>query len=227
VNRGCKRLFVLWREPDAGRRHVVGELWQDDEGYAFGYGHDVDRALERGFTLLLEFPERHGIDAPYRSEYLFSTFAQRIPSPKRPDYQSILESWQVTAPDSPLDILAMSGGIQLTDRLEVAEYRAPDDPLQVSLTLRVAGEEHYPGSQKVGVGDELKLVREPGNAHDSSATMLVNPEGALLGYVPRQYSAIISRCLDTGVPLQAIAIRRLITPDDRDRWVVRVSRTAA
>ncbi len=221
---GCHHLFVLWREPDAGRRYVIGELWQDHEGYAFGYGHDVERALDHGFKLLLELPELRPVTSPYRSTYLFSTFAQRIPSPRRPDYRSILDAWQVTSPDEPLDILAKSGGIQMTDRIEVAEYRSPEDTLQTPLRFRVAGEEHYDGSEKVAIGDAVNLVREPQNAYDPYAIMLMSLDGQRVGYVPRQYSQVVARCLDAGVTLSAQVERRLITSSDRDRWIVRLSR---
>lgn len=224
VSTGNDRLFVLWLEPGAGKRHVIGELWKDDDGYAFAYGYEFEDARRRGFPFLLEFPEPRELDRPYRSRQLFSTFAQRLPSPKRPDYESMLASWGVSNSDSPLHILALSGGIQLTDRIEVAQYRQPDDLLDTPLIFRVAGEEHYAGSADVKTGDALRLVREPWNEHDSNAVAVFTNASKKLGYVPRQYSTIVARCMDSNVALTAIAVRRLLTPDDRDRWVVRASR---
>ncbi|MET0412467.1 MAG: HIRAN domain-containing protein [Polyangiaceae bacterium] len=224
MSEGCQHLFVIWREPDEGRRHVIGELWQDHEGFAFGYGHDVEAARARGFSLLVELPAYRPVSDPYRSSYLFSTFAQRIPSPKRPDYKDILESWGVTAPDSPLDILARSGGVQLTDRIEVDEYRSADDALEIPLLFRVAGEEHYPGSSIVEVGEELQLVREPTNDYDANAVMVQKSDGTKLGYVPRQYSELVARLVGQGLALHPVAERRLVTSNDRARWIVKISR---
>lgn len=82
---------MLWGEPEGGRRLAIGELWRDAQGFAFGYGHEIDLATGKGFRLLAEFPVRRELASPYRSPYLFATFAQRIPSPRRPDFEQILE----------------------------------------------------------------------------------------------------------------------------------------
>src|SRR5882757_102701 len=79
---GSGRLFVLWRAPDDGTRLPIGELWRMPAGFAFGYVDDLKGAFERGFRLLTEFPVHQTCHDPYRSAYLFPTFAQRIPSPK-------------------------------------------------------------------------------------------------------------------------------------------------
>src|SRR5689334_147813 len=72
--RGLSRLFVLWGEPEDGTRRVVGELRRDERGFLFGYGHDVDLAVSRGFPLLAEFPELRREADGYRSTHLFATF---------------------------------------------------------------------------------------------------------------------------------------------------------
>jgi hypothetical protein len=48
--------------------------------------------------------------------------------------------------DDPFEILAASGGIQMTDRIELAEHRAEGDDLSVPLFIRVAGTRYYPAS---------------------------------------------------------------------------------
>jgi hypothetical protein len=167
----------LWGEPEGGRRLVIGELWQDAQGFAFGYGHEVDLATEKRFRLLPEFPVRRELDSPYRSTHLFATFAQRIPSPRRPDFERILESWGVRAGDSQLEILARSGGVQMTDRIELAEYRRDDDLLEQPLVLRVAGMRHYQGASHIKEGDAVLLEREPHNSYESCATAILTESG--------------------------------------------------
>jgi hypothetical protein len=215
---------VLWGEPEGGRRLAIGELWRDAQGFAFGYGHEIDVAMERGFRLLPEFPVRRELDSPYRSAYLFATFAQRIPSPRRPDFERILESWGVRAGDSQLEILARSGGIQMTDRIELAEYRTADDPLERPLVVRVAGMRHYPGGSRVKEGDVVLLGREPHNIHDASATAILTEAGEQVGYVPRQYAQLVAALLDARIPLGAKALRRLAEPADGGRWLVQITR---
>jgi hypothetical protein len=214
----------LWGEPEGGRRLAIGELWRDAQGFAFGYGHEIDLAVEKGFRLLPEFPVRRELDAPYRSAYLFATFAQRIPSPRRPDFDRILESWGVRAGDSQLEILARSGGVQMTDRIELAEYRAIDDPLERPLVLRVAGMKHYRGAGRVKEGDVVLLAREPHNIHDACATAILTEAGEQVGYVPRQYARLLATLLDARVVLTAKALRRLTEPADGGRWLVQIVR---
>ncbi len=218
---------MLWGEPEGGRRLAIGELWRDAQGFAFGYGHEIDLATQKGFRLLPEFPVRRELTLPYRSAYLFATFAQRIPSPRRPDFERILESWGVRAGDSQLEILARSGGVQMTDRIELAEYRAANDPLERPLIIRVAGMRHYSGGSRVKEGDVVLLTREPHNAHDSSATAILTEAGEQVGYVPRQYAKLVAALLDARTLLSARALRRLAEPADGGRWLVQVARHVA
>jgi len=221
------RLFVLWSEAgETPARHVIGTLWRETDGsYAFAYEPDLDLPKSRGFTLLPEFPEHRTASAPFRSSALFSTFSQRIPSPKRLDFSRMLRSWGVAdGSRDPLQILALSGGVQVTDSLELAEYRTREDRLTVPLHFRLAGERFFRGSEKLSPNDRVVLQREPSNPKDPLATLVLEKTGEPVGYVPRQYSALVAQLLDSGSQLDAVAVRRLTLPDDRDRWVVRVQR---
>jgi hypothetical protein len=77
----------------------------------------------------------------------------------------------------------------------------------------------------LGPGDLLELKREPENIHDPLATLFVFRGDQKVGYVPRQYAAMIAHLLDAGVGLCASAVRRLSLPSDGGRWVARVSRS--
>jgi len=219
-----ERLFVLWRDQTQSRR-VVGELWRTAEGFAFGYSDELPSESD-GFMPPAEFPEIRRTSEPYRAAYLFPTFAQRIPGPGRPDRDRMLRDWGVLNADDVLEILARSGGVQLTDRIELAEYRAEDDELREPVEFRIAGasQPRFSGAAKlVSVGDRLGLKREPENTHDRFATIVLEGAGAALGYVPKQYSRMVARLLDSGVALAATAQRLLVSPD-AGRWVVRLTR---
>jgi len=220
----AQRLWVMWGEPSEGRRRRVGELWRDREGYAFAYVPEAEAAKAEGFRMLPEFPEPRTADAPYRSRYLFATFSQRIPSLKRADFDSIMAAWGVLNIDDPLEVLAASGGVQMTDRIELAEHRADDDDLSSPLFIRIAGARYYPAAEQIQADTELELLREPSNPEDESATMLRTPDGQQIGYVPRQYSRIVARAIDAGHPVTALAVRWLAVPGATRRLVVRLSR---
>lgn len=224
---GIDRLYVMWSDSD-GRRFVIGELWRTVDGeYGFGYRLDLlQEARAQGFHLLPEFPELRGLDAPYLSPILFSTFKQRIPSPSRADYDRMLHSWGAES-DDPFEILRRSGGVQMTDRIELAEYRSPNDDLSQPLSFRLAGERFSDASIPLAPETELRLLREPDNPKDPSATLVTTTDGARLGWVPRQYSQLIANLLDTGHTLRALVERELLLPEIRGRWVVRVGFSGA
>jgi hypothetical protein len=205
-----------------GTRFVVGELWRERDGYAFTYRSALPTA--EGFGLLPEFPEHRTSPNAYRASYLFATFAQRVPSPTRADLRDLLASWGVEHGDDPLEILARSGGVQTTDRLELAEYRPEDDPLDRPLEMRVAGATRLEEVGTLSAGDALELRRELKNEHDPNATLFLFEGDQRVGYVPRQYAVLVAGLLDTGTPLRAVAVRRLVLPPEGGRWVVRVSR---
>jgi len=222
-------LLVIWGAPSDGGRHAIGHLTREPSGapYRFWYERDLSAAIARGFTLFPSFPEHRKEEHPFEARYLFATFTDRIPSPHRSDGARMLESWGVERTDDQFEMLAKSGGLRATDRIEVAEYRAANDDLLVPLEFRIAGVKYVPSEARarLTLGAALRLEREPTNPHDPSATIIATTsDGKHAGYVPRQYSAMISRLLDSGVALNAVAVRELVLPEDAGRWVVRVSR---
>jgi hypothetical protein len=217
------RLFVLWSDPDRGRRHLIGHLERRAGVFRFWYDAELATAERKGFSRLPAFPDARGETAPYEARYLFASFAERIPARARPDAADMLAEWGVEHRDDQLEVLARSGGIRATDRLELAEYRAADDELAKPLEFRLAGTTHVEGAQ-LRVGEHLELHREPHNEADPCATIVVTIGGQRAGYVPRQYSAMVSRLLDRGDRIDASAVRPLMLPDDAGKWVIRVSR---
>lgn len=224
-------LFVIWSAPSDGGRHIVGHLARQRavSTFHFWYEDDLSAAVAKGFTFLPAFPEHRRIVAPYEARYLFATFADRIPSAQRTDAARMLTAWGVEHADDQFEVLAKSGGLRATDRIELAEYRSMDDPLNEPLEFRVAGMKHMPPDSwgALVVGTTLRFEREPSNPHDQSATIVARTtDGMRAGYVPRQYSVMIAKLLDLGVVLDAVAIRELVLPDDAPRWVVCASRAS-
>ncbi|MEL6760942.1 MAG: HIRAN domain-containing protein [Myxococcota bacterium] len=215
-------LYVMWREPKSNRRHVIGQLGRDSEGFSFAYSRTgVEEAAPRGFYPLPEFP---GIDQAYTARHLFSTFAQRVPSPRRPDFKQLIESWLVSNPDDPLEILANSGGLLATDQLELAAVRPNDDRLDEPLICRLAGAGHYADEfGKLQIGDSLQLARDIRNENDPSAVRVLRQD-AQVGWVPKQYSKLIARLLDEGVQLDVRIKGSVRAPELHERMLLRISR---
>jgi hypothetical protein len=217
------RLVVVWRDPTQEARHPIGNLARGRGEIRFWYEQDLSAAFSKGFKLLPEFPE-HRIEAsPYVERYLFALFAERIPSPGRPDARAMLAGWGVECVDDQFEVLARSGGIRATDRIELAEYRSDDDELATPLEFRVASRRHLDDAAPLSIGDEVTLIREPTNDYDSRAT-IIDRAGRRAGYVPRPYVPMFSRLLDAGVDVEAKVIRQLLVPDGVGKWVVRAAR---
>lgn len=209
------RLLVLWVSPKDGSRHVIGHLWREQGAYFFDFDPGAGPAMSAGFNVPTEF--RQSAKLPFRAPHLFPVFSQRIPHPQRADHDAMLASWGVEDRDDMFEILARSGGIQMTDRLELAEYRPPDDPLTTPLEFRVARP-----TPSLAVGVPIGVRRDLGNAFDSFAVHVVDSTGSVVGFVPRHYSPIVARLLDAGATLSGEIIRQLTVPEGK--WVARLQR---
>ncbi len=225
---GWDRLYVIWREPQTGRRHCIGELWRINVGYAFGYNLTECPWGNNGhFDILPEFPDTtRSIENPYTSKHLFPTFSQRIPSPKRPDFDKLMHLWGVESPDDALEILGVSGGMQATDQLELADYRTIDDDLSRPLIFRLAGAQHYPHSEAVHTGEHLQLRRDYENQYDRYATKVEAAHGIQIGWVPRQYSELVATRVEMNIDLTLVILRRLPLVSEKDRWLLHLSRSS-
>lgn len=97
-------LVVLWQG------QPIGDLRREPSGYTFTYRAPLPSSVRP----LVEFPD---VVKNYRAPFLFSTFAQRIPDPRRPDYARMMTGWGVQDPSDPMEVLARSGGRLATDAL--------------------------------------------------------------------------------------------------------------
>lgn len=57
------------------------------------------------------------------------------------------------------------------------------------------------------VGDELGLLRDPGNAHDANAIAVVSPAGDRIGWIPRACNTAPAALMDRGTVIDARIIR--------------------
>lgn len=78
--------------------------------------------------------------------------------------------------------------------------------VHTALTAGLAHHEARAVWDDMRVGDDLALVREPGNAHDANAVR-VEWRGRLLGYLPREDNQAVARQMDRGSRLSARVAR--------------------
>ena len=83
----------------------------------------------------------------------------------------------------------------------------------------IAGFQFHSGDAiwpSLAAGEELKLVREPSNAHDPDAVAVFFRDQQL-GYVPRGENGAIAQMLDRGETLEASITKLHVTDDPWDR----------
>lgn len=91
-------------------------------------------------------------------------------------------------------------------------------------TSPLAGSQYYAVGtfwQRLQVGDELTLQREPGNRHDARA-IRVDWQGHQLGYLPRAQNRAVADAMDRGDRLVARIARLTEHPDPWHRVVLEV-----
>src|SRR5437660_1607508 len=95
----------------------IGRLTREGTIFTFRYTQGAREAFNQGFQPLVCFPD---LGAAYESKSLLPVFSNRVLSTARPDYAEYAEYLNLPQDESdPLAILARSGGLKITDSLEV------------------------------------------------------------------------------------------------------------
>lgn len=180
AGRSQGRLVVAWQNPESRRIAPVALLDHGHDEYRFRY---LRRALlVPGFRPFLNFPDWR---TDYRSERLFPLFAQRIMSPRRPDFQAFLRQLDLAPGATPWEQLARSEGRSSGDTIQV--FPVPAVGADGSTTcmflvhgVRYCNEGRLPPLVR---GREVELVPEPTNPKNPLAVQVV-VDGAAIGWVP-------------------------------------------
>lgn len=179
------RLFVAWQHPDSRTFSSVGVLERLASGeFAFRYLNQA-QAVE-GFAPFLNFP---ALDQVYRSSELFPFFTNRVISPSRGDFGSLVESIGLVGTPEPYEILVRSGGKRETDTVEVFPAPVVDrGAAAVSTVFLARGVRHLgeAASQRIrqlAPGDTLDLAHEFTN-HVNNLAVQLQKDRVVLGYVP-------------------------------------------
>lgn len=183
-----RQFLVVWQRPD--RRFVpVGQLVvrRGEHGSVHSRFHYLPTAAsEADFEPLLAFPDLSRVYE--RDGALLPFFANRVMSPRRPDFGQYITALGLTADEAdPIEILARSGGDRATDAIHVVPFPERNGLLEWRHFL-VSGVRHQPGAQKrigrLQEGDELLLRSDPDNKECSAAMLLDVEPGEPVGWLP-------------------------------------------
>ena len=180
----ARRLWVTWQNPDTRAMRLIGCLAELDDGaWSFWYVRSVHGVP--GFRALASFPE---LDKEYRSSQLFPVFANRLMSPRRPDYAAYLNALNLDQRATPFDILARSSE-RATDTIRVFPEPAVDRATGATECVFLAhGIRHIEGAdariQSLRPGSRLELRAELANPVNPGALLMDAEHDAPVGYVP-------------------------------------------
>lgn len=198
AGRSGGRLVVAWQHPVSRLIAPVGLLEHGADVYRFRY---LRRAAELpDFQPFLSFPVW---DRTYTSPWLFPLFAQRIMSPRRPDFQQFLRQLDLDEDATPWEQLARSEGRSSGDTVQV--FPIPSVRADGTTTCRflVHGIRHIERGElpPLAVGERLVLKDEPDNRFNQRAVLVCTDGGRRLGYVPDLLLEYLDAVRGSGRPM--------------------------
>jgi hypothetical protein len=181
-----QRLYVSWRAPE-GSIHPIGLLIRrcdgDGEQFVFSYLKLAEQL--HGFRPLPGLPDLY---ERYESPALFPVFANRVMPRSRPDFDQLAQRVDLSGDTDPFEVMARSGGLRQTDRVEVFSPPVHTHDDRSSCLFFARGIRHLPGAAAVvdelAAGDELVLAADPENQFNPRALLLLVVDGRAAGYVP-------------------------------------------
>lgn len=197
-------LLLAWRNPHTSDWVPVGKLCFRKNKYIFKYTVGARKPLDAGF--FTPFAGMDDITKHYESETLFPLFQNRLLPKTRPEYHDYLEWLNLEENNfSPLDELARTGGIRVTDNLQL--FPVPDEKNgKYEVTFFSHGISHLPACyikrvEHLNSESKLYLMKDVQNEYDPFALALRTEDPPeLVGYVPRFFSSDFYKLIDSNSP---------------------------
>ena len=193
-------LFVAWRNNDDIHRGwgPVGRLEHEDGIFRFFYTRGA-RQLN-GFR---PFPGMADFNQIYESNELFPLFANRLLSPKRPDYENFLRwgGFSLGSQPDPIHILGVTEGKRATDSVEVFPCPIPDNGCYMNKFFLHGVRWMFQGVQdriaQLNSDERLYLMPDIQNQYDANAVAVrTSDDRAMIGYVPRYLAHDVRKLFD-------------------------------
>ena len=172
--------------------------------YEFEYVKNIDSIINKGFELLIAFPDK---EKKYENVKMFPVFSSRLPDPKRKDIKEILARYEMTEFDA-YEYLKRSGARLPIDSFEFISPIFDEENDEIDRTFFVAGtgfylpchgkEEACRKNVAVEPNEKLRFQAEPDNANDKNAVIIFDMQANKLGYVPAYYAESVCKLLQQG-----------------------------
>jgi hypothetical protein len=155
------------------------------EGSTYRFWYDSDARVLPDFQAFVAFPD---VGRTYESDHLFPFFANRLMSPRRPDFDDYVESLGLSLEEwTPLELLARSAGERATDTIQVVAEPTTEGAAE-TIVFPASGVRYVEGAaERIGQlqrGQSLHIREEPDNPHDPRALLLDVTHQAPVGWVP-------------------------------------------
>lgn len=191
-------VYLAWQAPETKDWFVVGALTVSESGYQFHYTKGSLKAKS-----FVPFSGMEDINKSYVSNDLFPLFRNRLLSERRPEYPNFI-NWLGLEGDevTPLNILARSGAMRGTDKLQM--FRRIDVDKFGNFThfffLHGLGYLNKSAQKRVdelSQGEKLFLCQDYQNDYDSEAVLVrADKPAEIVGYCPRYLARDINRLLE-------------------------------
>lgn len=193
-----KKLYLAWQDNLTRKWTPVGQLTKKGDSYVFAY-----TAGAKTLETFHGFGRMKDLEKTYVSDRLFPLFSNRILAKGRPEYKKYLE-WLGLSETGYDDIeeLSRTGGIRATDNLEIFPCPSPtaDGMYKASFFCRGLKHLHHENikrSSSLEIGEQLYVMKDLNNPHDSTALLLRSDQPiTLVGYAPRYYSSEFSKLIE-------------------------------
>ena len=141
------------------------------------------------------------LDIVYESSVLFPMFQNRLMSKNRPEYNNLINWLGLDSEtSSPLEVLALTGGVRATDSYEIFYGIDVDDKGYFEHVFFAHGVKCFDEKDTIDnleKGEKLKLALDVQNEHDPHAVLIRKNEPAIsLAYCPRYLSKNIHELLN-------------------------------
>jgi len=191
-------VYLAWQTPETKGWFIVGALTESESGYQFHYTKGSLNA-----TNFVPFSGMEDLNKSYVSNDLFPLFRNRLLSERRPEYPNFINWLGLEGGEAnPLNILARSGAMRGTDKLQMFRRIEIDEFGEYTHFFFLHGLGYLNKSAQKRVdelskGDRLFLCQDCQNDYDPEAVLVrADKPAEIVGYCPRYLARDINRLLE-------------------------------